>query len=133
MLPPLSYSSHHAAFHLIVRAVGHHILQLLVLVDVSQWHHIARSGTPGPALFTSWAVKCPKPDFGPDSILFAPRMNSQNSRKPLIQVGIQKKPFIEFSPVLFMRHAHITPDCAIKHLNNSYKVKLIHKVKSMHL
>ena len=39
-LPPLSYSPQHAAFNLIVRAVGHHILQLLVLVDVSQWRHI---------------------------------------------------------------------------------------------
>jgi hypothetical protein len=34
MLPPLGYSSQHAAFNLIVRAVGHHILQLLVLIDV---------------------------------------------------------------------------------------------------
>jgi len=32
-LPPLSYSSQHAAFNLIVRAVGHYTLQLLVLVD----------------------------------------------------------------------------------------------------
>jgi len=36
-LPPLSYSPQFAAFNLIVRAVGHHILQLFVLVDVSQW------------------------------------------------------------------------------------------------
>lgn len=33
-LPPLSYSSQHAAFNLIVLAVGHHLLQLLVLIDV---------------------------------------------------------------------------------------------------
>ena len=33
-LPPLSYSSQYAASNLIVRAVGHHILQLLVLIDV---------------------------------------------------------------------------------------------------
>jgi len=43
-LPPLSYSSQHAAFNLIVRAVGHHILQLLVLVDVSQWRYITLLG-----------------------------------------------------------------------------------------
>jgi hypothetical protein len=36
----VSYSSQHAAFNLIVCAVGHHILQLLVLVDVSQWHQM---------------------------------------------------------------------------------------------
>lgn len=34
MLPPLSYSSQHAAFNLTVLAVGHHILQLLVFIDV---------------------------------------------------------------------------------------------------
>ncbi len=51
-LPPLSYSSQHAAFNLIVRAVGHHILQLFVLVDASQWsciHCLARD---------SWRQHC---------------------------------------------------------------------------
>jgi len=87
MLPPLSYSSHHAAFHLIVRAVGHHILQLLVLVDASQWRYITLLGQRflAQALFTSWVTESPEPDFGPDSISFGAKMNSQNRRKPLVR------------------------------------------------
>jgi len=88
MLPPLSYSSQHAAFNLTVLAVGHHTLPssfLFSLMFNNASHYIARLGIPSAALFTSWALKSPKPDMESDSISFGLGMNSQNHRKPLVR------------------------------------------------